>query len=65
MRSMFVSVWKWNCVFTHERMALGTYSSQISDGSTTWLSQSQMGKSFFTMGDLHDDARCELSSGER
>jgi hypothetical protein len=28
-------------------MPLGTYSSQISGGSTTWLSQSKIGKSFF------------------
>src|SRR5262245_40081745 len=65
MRSTFVSVWKWNWLFTHERMALGTYSSQISGGSTTWLSQSKMGKSFLTMGDLRDGARSEQSSGER
>jgi hypothetical protein len=58
-------VWKWNCVFTHDRMSLGTYSSQISGGSTTWLSQSKMGKSFFTMGGLRDGARSELYSGER
>src|SRR5712691_9136077 len=33
-------------------MALGTYSSQISGGSTTWLSQSKIGKSLVTMGGL-------------
>src|SRR5712692_8389203 len=33
-------------------MALGTYSSQISGGSTTWLSQSKIGKFLVTMGGL-------------
>src|SRR2546428_8843854 len=40
-----LSVWKQNCVLIHERAAAGTYSSQIGGGSTTWLSQSNTGKS--------------------
>jgi hypothetical protein len=44
MSSVSVSVWKWNCVFAHVRTAAGTYSSQISGGSTMWLSQSKIGK---------------------
>src|SRR5262245_18992240 len=44
-----VSVWKWNWVFTHARRPLGTYSSQISGGSTIWLSQSKMEKSLLVM----------------
>src|SRR5262245_40228519 len=44
-----VSVWKWNWVFTHDRILLGTYSSQIAGGSTMWLSQSKMGKSLLVM----------------
>src|SRR5215475_14446402 len=65
MRSTFVSVWKWNWLFTHDRMVLGTYSSQISGGSTTWLSQSKMGKSFFSMGDLHNgDSKSSWVSGD-
>ena len=46
MCSLSVSVWKWNWVLTQDRRSLGTYSSQISGGSTTWLSQSKIGKSF-------------------
>src|SRR5437870_10423722 len=42
-------------------MALGTYSSQISGGSTTWLSQSKIGKSLVTMGDLRG-AHCHRES---
>ena len=53
MCSRSVSVWKWNCVFTHARMSAGTYSSQISGGSTTWLSQSNTGKSLVVMAFLH------------
>src|SRR6266581_671071 len=33
-------------------MPLGTYSSQISGGSTTWLSQSNTGKSLLVMTGL-------------
>src|SRR5262245_26775891 len=43
MRSVSESVWKWNCVLTHVRTSAGTYSSQISGGSTMWLSQSKIG----------------------
>src|SRR4029453_9956896 len=42
--STSVSVWKWNCVFTHARTLAGTYSSQIAGGSTMWLSQWKIGK---------------------
>src|SRR6266849_6217050 len=42
-------------------MALGTYSSQISGGSTTWLSQSKIGKSLVTMGGLRG-THCQKES---
>jgi hypothetical protein len=45
MYSRSLSVWKQNCVLIHARLRAGTYSSQIAGGSTTWLSQSNTGKS--------------------
>src|SRR5207248_7192425 len=44
-----LSVWKQNWLLTQARSFAGTYSSQISGGSTTWLSQSNTGK-FFRAG---------------
>src|SRR5262249_35105499 len=44
-----LSVWKQNWVLIHARLLLGTYSSQIAGGSTTWLSQSNTGKSLRTL----------------
>jgi len=38
-------VWKQNWVLIHARLWAGTYSSQTAGGSTTWLSQSNTGKS--------------------
>ena len=38
-------MWKQNCVLIHARPLAGTYSSQTAGGSTTWLSQSNTGKS--------------------
>src|SRR3989442_2692167 len=45
MYSRSLSVWKQNCVLIHARLLAGTYSSQTDGGSTTWLSQSNTGKS--------------------
>ena len=45
MNRRSLSVWKQNCVFTQARLLAGTYSSQTAGGSTTWLSQSNTGKS--------------------
>ena len=38
-------MWKQNCVLIQARLFAGTYSSQTAGGSTTWLSQSNTGKS--------------------
>ena len=45
MKSRSLSVWKQNCVLIHARLFAGTYSSHTEGGSTTWLSQSNTGKS--------------------
>ena len=42
-------MWKQNCVLIHARLPAGTYSSQTAGGSTTWLSQSNTGKSLRVM----------------
>src|SRR5437870_10873238 len=39
-----LSVWKQNWVLIQLRLFVGTYSSQIAGGSTTWLSQSNTEK---------------------
>src|SRR5882672_3584767 len=48
--SVSVSVWKWNWLFTQARTPAGTYSSQISGGSTMWLSQSKTGNDLVVIG---------------
>src|SRR5437879_10231987 len=63
IRSVSVSVWKWNWVFAQARTRAGTYSSQISGGSTMRLSEAKTGKDLVATGASCGDATVHLRGG--